>query len=260
MLALLGVFRTPLRAFFFAATYTSNYYLGPGGGFVGLQHIWSLCVEEQFYLLWPAALALVGRERAIYLALSLILISPISRLVTYLVLEPQHRAVVGRMFHSSIDTIMFGCLLALLWQKDRSNRLLRVGANPWAMAGAMFFLFTVDPLLNSRFRGSYSLLVGMTLEGISICLITIHVVTRPEALAGRILNTPILRHVGVVSYSVYLWQNVFIGEASRYSPLNLVAILACAELSYWAVERPFLRLRDRALRQQRGDPPVRAQK
>jgi peptidoglycan/LPS O-acetylase OafA/YrhL len=258
ILTLLGAFRTPLAAFFFAATYTSNYYLGPGGAFVGLQHIWSLCVEEQFYLLWPAGLVLVGRARAVYLALSLILISPMSRLVTYLVLQPQHRAVVDRMFHSSIDTIMFGCLLALLWQNDRFNRLLGVGLNSWVVAGAMLFLFAVDPLLDIRFRGSYSLLLGMTLEGISICLIMTHVVSRPEALPGRILNAPILRHVGVISYSLYLWQNIFTGEASRYFPLNLVAILACAELSYWAVEQPFLRLRDRARRRQGGDTPVHA--
>jgi len=256
VLALAGVFRTPLLAFFFAAIYTSNYYLGPGGDFVGLQHIWSLSVEEQFYLLWPAALLLLGKRKAIYLAGFLILISPWSRLVTYFVLAPEHRAVVDRMFHSSIDTIMFGCLLALFWQNDRFHRLLRIGTNSWSMAGAVFFLFLVDPLLDMRFRGSYSLLIGMTLEGISICLITVYVVKRPETLPGRVLNTPILRHIGVISYSLYLWQNILTGEAGQYFPLDLVAILACAELSYWAVERPSLRLRDRLRKRTSSDPPV----
>ena len=217
----------------------------PGGGFLGLQHIWSLCVEEQFYLLWPAALLLIGRRRAGYLAGFLIIASPLSRVVTYALLAPQHRAAVDRMFHSSIDTIMFGCLLALLWQNDRFNRLLRAWIRPWSMAAAICFLFLVDPLLVLRFRGSYSLVVGMTLEGISICLITLYVVTRANTLPGRILNTPILRHIGVISYSLYLWQNIFTSEAGRYFPLNLVATAVCAELSYWAVERPALRLRDR---------------
>jgi peptidoglycan/LPS O-acetylase OafA/YrhL len=256
VLALVGVFHTPLRAFFFAAIYTSNYYFGPGGDFLGLQHIWSLSVEEQFYLLWPAALLLLGKRRAIYLAGFLILISPWSRLVTYFVLAPEHRALVDRMFHSSIDTIMFGCLLALLWQNDRFNRLLRMGTNSWSMAGAVFFLFLVDPLLDLRFRGSYSMLIGMTLEGISICLITVYVVRRPETFPGRVLNTPILRHIGVISYSLYLWQNILTAVAGRYFPLDLVAILACAELSYWAVERPSLRLRDRLRKQTRSNPPV----
>ena len=88
VLAVVGLFPTPLRAFFFAATYTSDYYLGPGSGSGGLQHLWSLSVEEQFYLLWPAALLLLGKRRAIYLAWFLILVSPLSRTVTYLVLAP----------------------------------------------------------------------------------------------------------------------------------------------------------------------------
>ena len=74
VLVLAGVFHTSLRAFFFAAIYCMDYYLGPGSGFVGLQHIWSLSVEEQFYLLWPAALLLLGKRKAVYLAGFLILI------------------------------------------------------------------------------------------------------------------------------------------------------------------------------------------
>jgi peptidoglycan/LPS O-acetylase OafA/YrhL len=259
-LTLAGVFHTPLRAFFFAAIYTSNYYFGPGGGFVGLQHIWSLSVEEQFYLLWPAALLLLGKRRAVYLAGFLILISPLSRVATYFALAPEHRAMVDRMFHSSVDTIMFGCLLALLWQNDRFNRRLRIWINPWSMAGSVLFLFLLDPLLDHRFRGGYGLTIGMTLEGISICLITLYVVRFPQTVPGRVLNTPVLRHIGLISYSLYLWQNILTGEADRYFPLNLAAILACAEISYWAVERPSLRLRDR-LRRRVGhnpgnDPPI----
>jgi peptidoglycan/LPS O-acetylase OafA/YrhL len=245
LFTLAGVFHTPLRAFFFAATYTSNYYLGPGNGFIGLQHTWSLSSEEQFYLLWPAALVLLGKRRAIYLAVFLILISPLSRVVTYFVLAPQHRAMVGRMLHSSIDTIMFGCLLALLWENDRFKKQLRIWKSSWSFAGAALFLCFLDPLLDLRFRGSYSLTIGMTLEGLSLCLITLYVVERSKALPGRVLNTPILRHIGVISYSLYLWQSILTGEAERYFPFNLAAILACAEFSYWGVERPFLRLRDR---------------
>jgi peptidoglycan/LPS O-acetylase OafA/YrhL len=114
----------------------------------------------------------------------------------------------------------------------------------------------VDPLLDLRFRGSYSMLIGMTLEGVSICLITVYVVRRPGTLPGRLLNTPILRHIGVISYSLYLWQNILTAEAGRYFPLDLVAIWACAELSYWAVERPSLRLRDSLGKQTRSNPPV----
>ncbi len=255
-LTLAGFFRVPLRAFFFAAIYASNYYLGPGGGFVGLQHLWSLSVEEQFYLLWPAALLFMGKRKATYLAAILIAVSPMSRLVTYALLAPQHRAVVDRMFHSSIDTIMFGCVLALLWQNDRFHHFFRARVGPWSMWAAVLFLLVVDPWLDFLFRGRYDLLVGMTLEGISICLVTAYVVSRPDTIPGQILNTPILRHIGIISYSVYLWQNLITSEAAGYFPFNLIAILCFAEVSYWVVERPALRLRDRFWKSRRDRRPI----
>jgi peptidoglycan/LPS O-acetylase OafA/YrhL len=255
-LALGGLLYTPLRAIFLAAIYGTDYYLGPGGGSSALQHTWSLSVEEQFYILWPATLLFLGRRRAISLAIFLILISPLLRVVTYFVLAPSHRGMVGRMFHSSVDTIMFGCLLALLWENNRFNRLLRTWLNPWAMAAAVSFLFFLDPVLDRRFRGGYDLIAGMTLEGISICLITLFVVRRPETIPGRILNTPVLRHVGLISYSLYLWQSVLSAEGARFFPFNLIGILVCAEISYWTVERTSFRLRDRIFKTNSREQPV----
>ena len=62
LLTLAGVFHIQLRALLFAATYMSNYYLGPGGSSAALQHTWSLSLEEQFYLVWPAALLFLRRS------------------------------------------------------------------------------------------------------------------------------------------------------------------------------------------------------
>ena len=88
----------------------------------------------------------------------------------------------------------------------------------------------------------------MTLDGLSICVITLYVVRRPRTLPGRILNLPLLRHIGIISYSLYIWQSVLCIEGARFAPFNLVAILVCAEISYWAIERPSLRLRDHVCR------------
>jgi peptidoglycan/LPS O-acetylase OafA/YrhL len=76
--------------------------------------------------------------------------------------------------------------------------------------------------------------------------ILLYVVRVPDSTLGWVLNTRVLRHLGVISYSLYLWQEMFAGANTvRFFPWSLPAILACAELSYWLVERPALRLRER---------------
>ena len=254
-LELTGLLHTPVRALFVATVYGSDYFLGAGGGYASVQHLWSLSVEEQFYLLWPATLLFLGKRRAINFTVFLILISPLSRVITYFFLAPQHRAMVGRMFHSSIDTIMFGCLLALLWGSDGFNRFLRTWMTAWSLAGALIALFLLDPILSLRYRGGYDLSIGTTIDGVSICIIVLYVVRRPQTLPGRILNLPPMRHIGVISYSLYLWQNVLCAETLRFAPYNLVAIVICAEISYWAIEQPSLRLRNR-LWEGRGSGPL----
>ena len=148
------------------------------------------------------------------------------------------------MLHTRLDTIMFGCWLALVWDNERVVATLERFARPWMVALASLFLIFVDPMLLERFRGYYSLPIGMTLEAICICLVLIYVVRQPGTLAGRFLNLPAVRHVGVISYSLYLWQQLFTPPGHGLFPLNILAAFACAELSYRLVERPILQLRD----------------
>src|ERR1700761_8985827 len=232
-----------LRAFLVAGTYTWNHL---GGGSELLVHTWSLSLEEQFYLLWPAALVLLGTRKSIKLAVWVILLSPVSRVVTYF-LMPHHRALLNAMLHTGLYSIMFGCLLAILWRDARFNQRVQPFVRGWVAACAAAFCLVVGPVfLGARFRGSYGLVIGFTLNAVCLSLILLYVVRTPNSPAGRLLNTPVLCHLGVISYSLYLWQGMFTGENSiRFFPWSLPAILACAELSYWLVEPPSLRLRSR---------------
>jgi peptidoglycan/LPS O-acetylase OafA/YrhL len=240
-LTLAGVFAGKLSAFIVAATYTTNYL---GGGSDLLEHTWSLSLEEQFYLLWPAALLLLGTRKSIKLAVWLILLSPLSRIVTYY-LAPNHRALVGGMLHSGLDSIMFGCLLALLWHDSRFNQFIQPLLRGWVAALSGLFVLVLSPALQLHFRGSYSLVIGFTFNAICISQILLYVVRVPNSALGWVLNTRVLRHLGVISYGIYLWQHMFTRSNSmRFVPWNLLAILVCAELSHWLIEKPSFWLRD----------------
>lgn len=245
----LGVFPGELKSFVIAASYTWN-YLGRGSEL--LLHTWSLSLEEQFYLLWPLALIKLGTERSLRLAVWVILLSPFSRIATYF-LWPSHRAGLIGMLHTGLDSIMFGCLLALVWRSDRFNQFIRPFIRGWVAALAAIFVLIINPIVGQYLRGSYDFTVGLSLGALCLFLILIYAIRAPASPFGWLLNTRVLRHLGVISYGIYLWQEMMT-RFHHIFPWSVPATLACAEISYWVIERPSFRLRDRLERTLKNKP------
>jgi peptidoglycan/LPS O-acetylase OafA/YrhL len=143
-------------------------YLAPRETFA-LGHTWSLAVEEQFYLLWPGLLVLLGRRHAIRGALVLIALVPLIRIGQYF-LFPASRGWIAYSLQGRLDTLMFGCALALLWRDERLIRLLRTIPR-FVVPAALTFLLGISPLLAVWARGRYLLTVGETLEGVAIAAV-----------------------------------------------------------------------------------------
>jgi peptidoglycan/LPS O-acetylase OafA/YrhL len=223
-----------------AATYTRNYVVS---GTWLLGHFWSLALEEQFYLLWPLCMAAFSRRTNLAIAAGVILVSPLSRVLTYYA-WPSMRINMAMMLHTHLDTIMTGCLLALALDRKVWERFTRLALSPIAALVAILFLFVVDTPAQLRWRGIYQMTVGISLENVAIATILLYVVFRHESVPGKFLNNPIVRHIGMISYSLYLWQQLFTGPYTRFFPLNILAILACAELSYCLIEKPSFHIRD----------------
>jgi peptidoglycan/LPS O-acetylase OafA/YrhL len=241
ILSLLHEVQVTSTSMFAAATYSWN-YLPWTSGWV-MAHCWSLTLEEQFYLLWPACMGFFGRRASLSIASGVILLSPFSRVATYYA-WPAMRGHTGMMLHTRLDTIMTGCLLALIVDMRLCSRFRQLALHPAAAIAALVFLLAVDPLAELRWKGSYMLPVGFSLENLAIAVILLYVVFRHESPLGKVLNSRLLRHLGIISYSLYLWQQLFTGPYTRSFPLNILWIVACAEVSYLLVERPSFRIRD----------------
>jgi peptidoglycan/LPS O-acetylase OafA/YrhL len=243
----LGVISISLKGLLGAMFFVRNYMVSVNGADWATAQCWSLSVEEQFYLLWPLALILLSRRQATWLAVGLIAAAPLSRVITYFSL-PGLRWEIIYMTHTRVDTLMFGCLAALLSGSGAFQCSVHRAFALRLPLLATVWVWVVSPLLRFVFEGYYMLTVGYTLEGIGIVLVVIWVVEHPESLAGQLLNSRPLMHLGILSYSMYLWQQWLM----RYPiPGSLVAVLIAAECSYFLVERPFLRLRQRLLRPER---------
>jgi peptidoglycan/LPS O-acetylase OafA/YrhL len=230
-----------------ALAYLSNYY---HAGSWTLGHLWSLSVEEQFYLLWPALLAVFFRKR-LWLVAVLLVSAPPLRVLFWTLWG--HRGL-EHSFPVVMDALAAGCALAMiepqLRQRDawlRSRWFLLIPA-----------LAALLPLLQIHHNRTYQV-AGLTAVHVGIALF----IARAVRMQSRALNWGPVVWLGTLSYSFYLWQQPFLNRGSNTwwtaFPQNLVLAMACAVASYYGVEKPFLELRERRKQRAaagRGKKPV----
>ncbi len=257
---LVGVGRQVLGAL----TFTSNWLeIGAGSDYfaatspVLLANLWSLAVEEQFYLLWPLALLVLlrvvrgpGARAAVVMGLALL-----SALLMALRLDPDHptRVYYGTDTHAT--GLMVGAALALaltaphrawtrtaLWERHRRT----LAAVSLLVLGALLLL--ADERSALTFRG------GILLASLATATLALTVIERPGRLRS-VLDLPAARWVGSRSYGLYLWHwpvVLVVGQDLPVTPGGidyvltrgwaLLVTVAAADLSYRFVETPVRRL------------------
>lgn len=219
-----------------AGTYTMNFFDVPPPA-PELRHTWTLAVEEQFYLVWPLLFVALGPRRASACFAALLLLLPCLR-----ALALPHRlapALAALLRQSGYDSLAVGCVLARL-----EPRLRPV---PRALA-----ILAVLGMVSSCWRRLHTpyLEALVVFPALNACIaVVLLAVRRGGSLEGIVGISP-LAGLGLVSYSLYLWQQPFFrrGAAAwpyRF-PFNFVCIAALTLASFVLVERPTRDLRERA--------------
>ena len=243
-----------------AGAFVYNYV--PHGGNPLVAHSWSLSVEEQFYLFWPILLLSFGSRRGTVIALVFVLVCPIVRLAEMLMLPASNMFIVRmwEMTHTRIDTLMFGCLVALTADDEKVQRVidrciaLRLH---WLAAVYLFFGWS---FLSLFLPLSVRMGIGDSIQGVCITLLVVWLVRYARSPVGRVFNSRVMVHLGAISYSLYLWNPIFcIPQNKSWTgmfPANVFCSLAMAEVSYFAVEQPFLRARSRFFSKRKSPQPT----
>ncbi|MEL7489004.1 MAG: acyltransferase, partial [Pseudomonadota bacterium] len=226
-----------------------NYFsLLPGAGenVVGLGILWSLSVEEHFYLIWPAMFIAVMRgwigARSVVALLAIILLW---RCVRFFVFQdPEWPIYIST--DTRFDSLLYGCLLAMMTADGTAARIFAPSARAkilW-LAGATGALLLTFIMRDDAFRST----IRYTLQGIALAPIFYYAVTTPKDVIFQPLNWGPVKRVGVWSYTIYLCHFAII-HGLEYNQIStrgdpafilLAAALSCgfaAAVHQW-VERP----------------------
>jgi peptidoglycan/LPS O-acetylase OafA/YrhL len=230
-----------------ALTYTVNFHASPAWE---IGHVWSLSIEEQFYFCWPVFLLFLTPQRAGFAAIGYLLFAPLARMVTWGYLRTDFDTY-PYLTMLRLDAIAAGCVLALAanyaefraffkWSNSKAQRytLAAVGVIAASYVVALWitaFQQTLKP----------------SVEAVGIAIIIWALVNAPTSTIGRMLEARPVVFVGMVSYSLYLWQQLFLNPHPTHWvpawPIGVSLSFAAAVASYYIIERPFLRLKARVV-------------
>jgi peptidoglycan/LPS O-acetylase OafA/YrhL len=233
-----------------ALTFTVNF--DPNNSWF-LGHFWSLSVEEQFYLLWPLLL-IFGRKHIQPILIVLILYGCVARVIHYKF--PAYSALTLSPFFMFADAILLGALAAVVNTNHPHLARHKVFSNYWlqVLALSIFLLFIY--LSGHGKMAVVSLPFGGLIISVCILFLILCYITPSNNLTFRLLNSKVMVHIGVLSYSLYVWQQFFfVGDGIvwyRTWPLNILVIYIVALASYHLWEQPFLRARKYVLNRSIG--------
>ncbi len=197
-------------------------------------HFWSLAIEEQFYLVWPCLLLFLGTRRSRRLPITIAIAATVSVALYRTALWSSYNQQ-WRSFHTEVraDALLIGCLLALLHAAPLWRSRLQRSSAYFCLPALVILLWSI----------AFWHWLPPLYECVAIALLISATVLHPQSIAVRPLQWRSLAWLGTVSYSVYVWQQVFFvyrGAATTIPLLMLMPVFALG--SYYFIERPATRL------------------
>jgi len=226
-----------------------------GRGSAVLIPMWSLAVEEQFYVVWPLLVFCLGQKGMWRLSWGLLLAAPFIRWV--LTVSFDDFRPVYALLPSRIDLLAAGALMAIARMRDR-DRFDAVARHGFWVAILGGVLFVGLAVLVPEFRTSQNSIlfnvVGYSLVGlVMVGIVGWVVAARPGSALHRLLTTRVLVYLGTISYMMYLCHHLVILELDHWlelprllnAALSLLFVVAISSASWFLIEKPLTRYKDR---------------
>ena len=232
--------------FYAVGFFYSNFRMFNGEWFTG--HTWSLAVEEQYYLIWPTIFHFLQKHLIIFCA-TIILIAPFARIFWHFY-PAYYNKTLGPFFQPA-ETIFFGSLIAIITFKGIINEKSKL----WEIKGLNIISFIIILTLHYWSRNGIAGVITIPLRSIIsnilISFLILDTLINPKTFLYRFLNTKLMIQIGLISYSLYVWQQLFLVPSDLYVdkvtwsifPLNIVVVFLVAYISYYYFEVHFLNIK-----------------
>ena len=235
-------------------TYLSNFLIADVKYWIPAGHFWSLSVEEQFYLLWFPLVVLAPKRLLLPTVLVFVAGAPLYRLLVPLGMNEFYNVLLP----GQVDSLAWGALVAVAKDRPSLNWVYRLmGSARFLWAGLTLSVLVLNPFMG---HALITWPISPALVSLTGASLVVHCVeARGSAFAW--LATPVLVHIGVISYGIYVYHyfvpqvvfthandlHIWFGTSVWTKLLRTTFWIALtfliAEMSWWLLERPMLQLK-----------------
>ncbi len=218
-----------------SALFVRNYF---PAGFWYTGHFWTLAIEEHFYIFVPIVLSRLSRKAGLRFAIAVAVCCALIRWVEFEFVFSAERMIEFRT-EARIDAIMYGAIGAFLVYHSRA-------AVERHLTGLRTIGILIAIVLACYFFPAMP--VRRTLMAMAMPIPIVFTVLHAETALAKILELRPIQWIGRLSYSLYIWQMMFLVPYDRplgifqSFPIAFICAIACAAGSYYLIERPSIRL------------------
>jgi peptidoglycan/LPS O-acetylase OafA/YrhL len=223
-----------------------------------VSHTWSLAIEEQFYLLWPLFFWLFRKEYGRMIKFLSIVIGCvwIYRLILLFAVNA-YQGYIYHAFEARMDHLLVGCLFAVLIRLGSIKKALYYICSRWYYPLVTIIIMCFSAGMHTNMIYKYS--IGYALEPILIVALIAQMISLSgHSLWGKIVENPVMKYLGRISYPLYLYQQLTLFTTRRVAAnlskpiqfiLACIVTIAIASASYFFIEKTFLKFKRPASRE-----------